>query len=104
MPSVRRVFLRRVVLEVNPGKCALLRSEDVKLIDQVVLTRLKQDAIELELPQLLDGNVANAVGKRECPTAPAVARPARGDGKVEFDLCLREVEQVVPVDMPGQNA
>jgi hypothetical protein len=54
--------------------------------------------------QFVARNLANPIGKGERLTAPAVARPARGDGQVELDPRLREVEQVIPVNVPGQDA
>jgi len=104
MSRVCRMFLGRIVLEIDPGQCALLVGEQVVLIVQVVLPRLEQDAVEVELANQLGRDVANSIGEPKRPPASAVARAARHDRQEELDGRVRQVEQVVSVDVPRQDA
>jgi hypothetical protein len=74
------------------------------LILQVIPPRLEQDAIELQVADRLGGNVADAVGERKRLAAPPVSGTAVSHGQIKFRPRPREIEQVVSVDVPRQNA
>ena len=103
--GVRRVPLRRVVFEVDLREPRLRLGEELEPIDLVIGAGLEEDAIELEVAHLVGRHVVDAVGERErAPSAAISLTPPREDRQEEFDIRLRQVEEIVAVDMPGQYA
>ncbi len=74
------------------------------LIDQVVTVRLEQDAIEVQLADPFGRRLDHVVRPGEAGRTAAVAlRPARLDRQVKLQAALRQVVEVVPMDVPGQH-
>ena len=102
---VGRVLSWRIVLEENARQALLRPGQDLVLVLQVVLMRLKQDAVELQIANFLDRHVMDVRPERKCRTATAIAgRAVRPHRQEEIDLRLRQVIQVVAVDMPREYA
>src|SRR5947199_11773 len=76
----------RVVFEGDPGQGPLLVREDLVPVFEVILARLEQDAVELQVADGVGRHVADVVAERERGPSAAVALvPAGPDGQVELD-------------------
>jgi hypothetical protein len=99
------VLLGRVVFQVDAGQPLLSGREDFVLVLQVVLARLKEDAVEVQLAHLLGRHLMDVVGPRVAGGASEVAvGPAGLDRQVELLAGMGQVVEIAPVDVPGQDA
>src|SRR5204863_342295 len=105
MPLLGRILPGRIMLQIDPRQAALFRRKDLGLIDFVVFAGLKQDAIEIFIANLFDGNVMNVRAKGKCRAAAAVTfAHFWRHGQIEFGPSMRQIEQVIAVNVPGQNS
>src|SRR5918995_4982250 len=104
VPRVGRVLTRGVMLDIEPRQAALLRAQELVLVDLPMLPVLEQDGINLEVADFRHGHLDDGV------LIPL--RPATGiaTGRVALD---RDVEamagpcqrvEIASVDVPGQDA
>jgi hypothetical protein len=96
--------LRRIVFQVDARQAPLRRRKNFVLIGLVVFSCLKQDAIESQIAHSLDGNIVDIVAEGERPASSTVAFPTAGTHRqIKLHPRLRQVEQVIAVDVPGEN-
>ena len=73
MPSVGRMFLRWIVLEINFREPALTLRQYFVLINLIILTMLEQYHVKIVIRYLADGDIMYIVPPNETRRAPAVA-------------------------------
>src|SRR5436190_928042 len=94
---------RRIVLEVDARQALLLGRQQLELIGRVVARRLKQDAVEFATRDIAGSDLVEIVRPWERSGSAAVwMRSASFHGHVEVMWRLREIPQIVAVDVPGE--
>ncbi len=105
VPRVGRRLPGRVVLDDDLGHGPLGGGQDLVPIDQPVLVGLVDHGVDGDVPEVLHGHLSHRVGPREGARPAAVAvGPTRPDRQDDLVRDVREVPEVVAVDVPGQQA
>src|SRR4051794_16288889 len=104
MLRIGRTVERRIVLDANSRQPPLCGRQDLELIDLVVSTMLKQNAVKLVIFDLVGRDVVHVVVEWKRRAAATVAGPSGQHGQEEFGVGMCQVIKVIAVDMPGKNA
>src|SRR5437764_5983452 len=104
MAGVHGVGPWRVVLKIDRREPALRGTQELILILEVVLWRLVDDEVQVQIPHLLGGDLAHVSGQVERGPAPAVALwSTRLDGQVPVVVDAGQRIEVAAVDVPDQD-
>jgi len=96
---------RRVVLKVDAGQSTLLRGEECVLVAQIVIGRLKENAVELLARNVITRHFVDIGWPWERPTDSAVARaPVGVHGNIDLVPDVREVVEITPMHLPCEHA
>jgi hypothetical protein len=72
MLCIGRIFAGRIVLQVQSRQVSLLIGQDLELVLTIILTRLKQDAIQLQILHLPGRDFMHIVRPGKTSRSPAV--------------------------------
>src|SRR5437763_5905109 len=104
MASVHGVGTWRVVLKVDLRELPLRGAQDLILILEVVLGRLIDDEVQIQIPHLMGGDLAHVRGQVEGGPAPAIAYGApRLDGQIPVVVDAGQRIEVAALDVPDQD-
>jgi hypothetical protein len=105
MARVGRRLPRWVVLKIHARQGPLNVSQDLMLVDLVILPGLEENTIELKPRNLLSRDFVKVLRPREgAAPAPVTLRPPLFYRNIEVVVAVSQVVQVIPVDMPGENS
>src|SRR5260221_3415847 len=104
MAGIDSAGFGRVVFQVDPGQPALLGTQDLELVLEVVLWRLVDDEVQFQIAYLFSGYFAHITVQVEGWAATAVAFGAtRFDWQVPVMVDASKGIQIAAVDWPGGN-
>jgi len=96
---------RWVVLKIDTGQSTLLRGEERVLVTQIVIGRLKENAVELLARNVFTRHFVDISRPWERASESAVSRPpVRVHGNIDLVPDVREVVEVTPVHLPCEHA
>jgi len=93
------------MLEVDAGQSTLLRGEERVLVTQIVIGRLKENAVELLARNVFTRHFVNIGRPWERASESAVSRaPVRVHGNIQLVPDVREVVEITPMHLPCEHA
>ena len=102
---VDRMLARRVVLDVEPRQAKLVRREEPGALLEPLVVGLAQHCVELETGHVLGRDFVEVLGPRKPAgrQADVAGRASLLDRDEQVVWDAREVVEVAPVDVPGEN-